>query len=113
MLIKNQTECTVFKVSTDIDGIIRTPSKANSDVLDCKRVKQMNVDGLNRLQSILPSKSLVYLRVRNELKLRNLPKIIGGKYIHSNRGIDDAFSSLMPIIDVNSYENAGKKLISH
>jgi len=103
-LIESQTECTIFKVTTDVDGIIRTPNKVNSDVLDCERVKKMDVDGLNRLQSILPSKSLSYLRVRNELKCRNLPVIVGGKYVHSNRGIDDAFSSLIPIIDVNAYE---------
>jgi len=103
-LIENQPECTIFKVTTDVDGIIRTPNKVNSDVLDCQRVKQMDVDSLNKLRSILPSKSLSYLRVRNELKYRNLPAIVGGKYVHSNRGVDDAFSYLIPIIDVNAYE---------
>ena len=103
-LIEDQRESTIFKVATDVDGIIRTPNKVNSDVLDCERVKQMDVNGLNRLLAILPSKSLSYLRVRNELKYRNLPAIVGGKYVHSNRGIDDAFSSLIPIIDVNAYE---------
>ena len=103
-LIEDQRESTIFKVAIDVDGIIRTPNKVNSDVLDCNRVAELDDESLLRLRDILPSKSVSYLRVHNEIKSRNAHQVLRGNYANCNRGIDSSFSYLIPIIDVHTHD---------
>jgi len=90
----------VFKIKPT-KGIISTPDSDRSDILDCKKVKEMSLDELIYLKSVLPPGSVSCLRVHFEIKIRTLSKSTTAMYRYISAQMDSIHKERIIIINVD------------
>ena len=100
----------VFKIKLT-KGIIPTPDNNRSDILDCKQVKEMPLDELSYLKSVLPPGSVSCLRVDFEIKIKTLSKSATTMYRHISAQMDSIHGERIIIINVDLDKSEGRKKI--
>jgi len=98
----------VFKIKPT-KGIISTPDNDKSDILDCKQVKEMSLDELLYLKSVLPRGSVSCLRVYFEIKIRTLSKSATAMCRHISAQMDSIHNERIIIINVDLDKTEGRK----